>query len=351
MANERVLDSKIQLRNDTAANWKAANPVLLKGELGIEIDTRKLKIGDGISPWTGLKYVSDNVLVENTNPTATDTDHDVGVIWVNQSEKTVFILIATSSTAAVWKRLVSGDEVTIVAEAQVAQKLKTARAISLTGDVTGATTFDGSEDAAITVVLKNSGANEGTFTKVTVNEKGLVTKTELLTPEDIPELTLAKITDAGTAASRDVGTAEGNLVAVGADGKINETLLPKIAITDTHVVADEAEMLALIAEKGDVAIRTDLNRSFILKQAPADNLANWLELKSPECTVFSVNGKQGDIVLSTTDVGEGENLYYTEERDNANFEKNFAKKSAKDLSGGEDVLLATDTFVLNGGNA
>lgn len=351
MANERVLDSKIQLRNDTAANWKAANPVLLKGEIGIEIDTRKLKIGDGISVWTGLKYVSDNVLVENTNPTASDTDHDVGVIWVNQSEKTVFILIATSSTAAVWKRLVSDEEVIVVAESQVAQKLKTARAISLSGDVTGATTFDGSEDAAITVVLKNTGANEGTFTKVTVNEKGLITKTELLTPEDIPELTLAKITYAGTAANRDVGTAEGNLVAVGADGKINETLLPKIAITDTHVVADEAEMLALTAEKGDVAIRTDLNRSFILKQAPADNLANWLELKSPECTVFSVNGKQGDIVLSTTDVGEGENLYYTEERDNANFEKNFAKKSAKDLSGGEDVLLATDTFVLNGGNA
>ena len=351
MANERILDSKIQIRNDTAANWKAANPVLLKGELGIEIDTRKLKIGDGISPWTGLKYVSDNVLVENTNPTATDTDHDVGVIWVNQSEKTVFILIATSSTAAVWKRLVSGDEVTIVAEAQVAQKLKTARAISLSGDVTGATTFDGSEDAAITVVLKNTSATEGTFTKVTVNEKGLITKTELLTPEDIPDLTLAKITDAGTAAKRDVGTAEGNLVELGADGKINETLLPKIAITDTHVVADEAEMLALTAEKGDVAIRTDKNRSFILKQAPADNLANWLELKSPECTVFSVNGKTGDIVLSTTDVGEGENLYYTEERDNANFESNFAKKSAKDLSGGEDVLLATDTFVLNGGNA
>ena len=351
MANERILDSKIQIRNDTAANWKAANPVLLKGELGIEIDTRKLKIGDGISPWTGLKYVSDNVLVENTNPTATDTDHDVGVIWVNQSEKTVFILFATSSTAAVWKRLVSGDEVTIVAEAQVAQKLKTARAISLSGDVTGATTFDGSEDAAITVVLKNTSATEGTFTKVTVNEKGLITKTELLTPEDIPDLTLAKITDAGTAAKRDVGTAEGNLVEIGADGKINETLLPKIAITDTHVVADEAEMLALTAEKGDVAIRTDKNRSFILKQAPADNLANWLELKSPECTVFSVNGKTGDIVLSTTDVGEGENLYYTEERDNANFESNFAKKSAKDLSGGEDVLLATDTFVLNGGNA
>lgn len=351
MANERVLDSKIQLRNDTAANWKAANPVLLKGEIGVEIDTRKLKIGDGISGYNSLKYISGDLTVANSDPKATDTDHDVGELWINQNDKKVFVLIATSETSAVWKRLVCGDEVVVVAEAEVAQKLKTARAISLSGDVTGATTFDGSEDVAITVVLKNTGASEGTFTKVTVNEKGLITKTELLTPEDIPELTLAKITDAGTAAKRDVGTEEGNLVELSANGKISESLLPKIAITDTHVVADEAEMLALDAQKGDVAIRSDLNRSFILKAEPASDRTNWLELQSPECTVFSVNGKQGDVVLTTTDIDEGSNLYYTNERDTENFEKNFAKKTAKDLSGGDDVLLATDTFVLNGGNA
>jgi hypothetical protein len=351
MATERVLDSRIQLRNDTAANWKAANPVLLKGELGIEIDTRKLKIGDGISAYTGLKYVSEDLIVANNNPTTTDTDYDVGELWVNQSDKQVFILIATSESSAVWKRLVTADEIVVVAEAQVAQKLKTARAISLSGDVTGATTFDGSEDAAITVVLKNTGAEAGTFTKVTVNEKGLITKTELLTATDIPELTLAKITDAGTAAARDVGTQEGNLVEISANGKISETLLPAIAITDTYPVSSEEEMLALTAQKGDVAIRSDESRSYILKQEPATEKANWLELKSPECTVFSVNGKQGDVVLSTTDIGEGSNLYYTEARDTANFEENFAKKTAKDLSGGDEVLYESDTFVINGGNA
>ena len=54
MANEtteRVLESRIQLRNDTAANWAAANPVLLKGEIGIELDTRKIKVGDGTTDW------------------------------------------------------------------------------------------------------------------------------------------------------------------------------------------------------------------------------------------------------------------------------------------------------------
>lgn len=351
MANERVLDTKIQLRNDTAANWKAANPILLKGELGIEIDTRKLKIGDGISPWLGLKYVCDSIVVENSNPTAGDTEYDVGELWVNQSEKSVFVLIATSASAAVWKRLVSSDEIVVVAEAQVAQKLKIARAISLTGDVTGATTFDGSEDAAITVVLKNTGATEGTFTKVTVNEKGLITNTELLTPDDIPELTLSKIKDAGTAAKRNIGSEEGNIVVLDAKGKISKKYLPAIAITEPFVVASEEEMLALTAQKGDVAIRTDECKTYILKDTPTSDIGNWLELLSPECKINSVNGQSGVVVLTTSEIDEAKNLYYTEERDDENFEKNFARKTAKDLSGGDEVLLATDTIILNGGNA
>lgn len=351
MTTERILDSRIQIRNDTAANWKAANPVLLKGELGIEIDTRKMKIGDGISAYTALKYVSEDIVVGNTSPTDADTNYDVGELWINQSEKTAHVLIATSDTSAVWKRLVTAEEIVVVAESIVAQKLKTARAISLAGDVTGVTTFDGSADATITAILVNTGANAGTFTKVTVNEKGLITKTELLTPDDIPALTLAKITDAGTAAARNVGVDVGNLVEVGANGKISDTVLPPLAITDTHAVADEAEMLALDAQRGDIAIRADENKSYILKQTPATDRTNWLELKSPDCKVHSVNGKVGDVVLSTTDVSEGENLYYTEERDTANFETNFVKKTSKELSDGATVLHETDTYVINGGNA
>lgn len=291
--DNRILDSKIQIRNDTAANWKAANPVLLKGEVGIEIDTRKMKVGDGISQWTALKYISDDIVIANTNPTDTDTDHDVGEFWVNQAEKTLYVLISTSATAAIWKRIPTAEELVVVAEAQVAQKLKEARTISIVGDATGATTFDGSADASITLILQNTGAAEGTFTKVTVNEKGLITKTELLTPDDIPALTLAKITDAGTAAARNVGTAEGNLVEVGANGKIADSVLPPLAITEPYAVNDEAEMLALDAQKGDVAIRADEGKSYILKQTPASDRTNWLELKSPECKVLSVNGKSG----------------------------------------------------------
>ncbi len=48
---------QIQLRNDTAAAWTAANPVLARGELGVEIDTFKVKMGDGALPWNDLPYL------------------------------------------------------------------------------------------------------------------------------------------------------------------------------------------------------------------------------------------------------------------------------------------------------
>lgn len=53
----------LQLRNDLAANWTSKNPVLAKGEMGIETDTNKFKFGDGVSTWTALGYASTEEVV------------------------------------------------------------------------------------------------------------------------------------------------------------------------------------------------------------------------------------------------------------------------------------------------
>jgi hypothetical protein len=47
---------KIQLRRDSAANWTTANPILAQGEIGLELDTQKFKMGDGTTAWTTLGY-------------------------------------------------------------------------------------------------------------------------------------------------------------------------------------------------------------------------------------------------------------------------------------------------------
>ncbi len=49
---------QIQQRRDTAAAWTAANPTLAEGEFGLETDTQKIKIGNGLTVWTALAYHS-----------------------------------------------------------------------------------------------------------------------------------------------------------------------------------------------------------------------------------------------------------------------------------------------------
>ena len=47
---------QIQLRRGDAADWTATNPLLAEGEVGVEIDTLKLKVGNGVDNWNTLPY-------------------------------------------------------------------------------------------------------------------------------------------------------------------------------------------------------------------------------------------------------------------------------------------------------
>ena len=457
MANT-TLDVKIQIRNDTKNNWTTQNPVLLKGEMGVETDTRKFKFGDGVSDWKTLEYASaTGAIIMNKAPTPTDSGYDVGAMWVDTAANKAYLLFNNTTNQAVWKQLVTPDDlsdlgagdmlksqfannpkaeqgyvnaaivadtanattgtltagsktfngsanVTVTADdlgaltavpseyvkntdygtaetggvvkstakgtdtvtigadgtmtigkaseavaADTATTLATGRTISVAGDATGTSpVFDGSANVTIPLVLANSGVVAGTFTKVTVDAKGRVTEgVANLTAADIPELTLSKISDAGTAAAKDFGTAEGNVPVLGAGGKLSEAVIPAIAITDTFVVDSQAAMLALGAQQGDVAVRTDVNKTFILKVAPATTLANWVELETPTDAVTSVNGLTGAVTLTTSEVAEGSNLYFTTARANAN----WVTHASTELTDSDTLLRTTDTFILNGGNA
>lgn len=78
-----------------------------------------------------------------------------------------------------------------------------------------------------------------------------------------------------------VATLDGN-------AKIPVTQLPPLAIKETFVVGSQAAMLALTAQQGDAAIRTDISKTFFLVQEPASVLANWQEVLTPTDGVTSV---------------------------------------------------------------
>ena len=62
---------QILLRADTAANWSSVNPILAAGEIGTEVDTSLLKVGDGVTAWNALSYSRVDLTLSRNATTAT----------------------------------------------------------------------------------------------------------------------------------------------------------------------------------------------------------------------------------------------------------------------------------------
>ena len=53
-----VVSTTFQFKRGLASAWTKVNPTLAAGEPGFELDTGKLKIGNGSTPWNDLEYLS-----------------------------------------------------------------------------------------------------------------------------------------------------------------------------------------------------------------------------------------------------------------------------------------------------
>jgi hypothetical protein len=191
---------------------------------------------------------------------------------------------------------------TVSGNAGTATKLATARSLKTKLDSTTAVTFDGSAaQDAIPVTGTLPAANGGTgVTTISGLIKGNGTSAfSVASAADIPALTLAKISDAGTAASKNTGTTSGTVPLLDSNGKLPESVIPVIAIVDVKTAASEAAMLALAnLHTGDICVRSDTNTMYILQSTPASTLANWIPIETPNA-VLSVNGLTGAVTVTT----------------------------------------------------
>lgn len=97
------------------------------------------------------------------------------------------------------------------------------------------------------------------------------------------------------------GAANG-VASLDANGLVPSAQLPPLATTETFVVASQAAMLALSAQTGDFAVRTDVSKTFILSGTDPTVLSDWTELQMGG-DVLSVNGQTGTVSLGAADVG------------------------------------------------
>ena len=113
----KTLNTRIQIRNDLAATWTEKNPVLLKGEMGVETDTRKIKIGDGLNKWSALGYSGADVAdIEKVIANNRDTTYSLEPT-VDQTDAQVLATIEApkDGDTAIAKRIISGDKASYTA--------------------------------------------------------------------------------------------------------------------------------------------------------------------------------------------------------------------------------------------
>lgn len=80
---------------------------------------------------------------------------------------------------------------------------------------------------------------------------------------------------------------------------------PSFLVSDVYTVADEAAQLALVAQEGDIAIRSDENKTYAHNGGSSGTMADWSLLLTPTDAVLSVAGKTGAVTLVKGDVGLG----------------------------------------------
>lgn len=353
MANLNVQNVRIILKNDTAAKWATSTLVLKKGELALESDTGKFKFGDGVHKFSEISSYGGCIVSANA---------DNGFITIDGVKTKVYELPIGSTTTVggvksgfsdaqgadnTGKVQIGNDGTLTLALVDKANKLAQAITLSIDGDVTGSTTTDGSANATITVALPTQQNIDTTksYTKVRFNAKGIAVSGD-------ESITLSDVSDAGTAASKNTGTAAGNVPILGVDGKLDTAVLPALATGETKVVADDAARFALTTadvQEGDVVIVTGTQKTyFVIDSTKLSVEAGYAQVLTPDAPVQSVNGKTGVVTLDTDDVSEGSNnLYYTDAR----VATKVATMNTTDMADGATVLHTTDALILDGGDS
>lgn len=106
---DKTLKTRIQLRHDPAATWEEKNPKLLTGEMGVETDTGKIKIGDGTNLWNALPY-SGGDEAKNFDVVPNNGEEDVAAITRVVGDAELHI-----GDTAIVKRIISGDKTSYTA--------------------------------------------------------------------------------------------------------------------------------------------------------------------------------------------------------------------------------------------
>lgn len=251
------LEGVWQARRDTAANWTTANPTLAQGELGFETDTRKAKLGDGVTAWTSLAYLYQLVSEKGQSNGYAPLDGNGDVPFVNLPGE-----LATSdevtTTVESMALLISSNLSDVNNAATAFANIKQAASATATGvvelattaeidtgtDTTRAITPQGLATSALKAKVDGIEAGADVTSTANVTAAGALMDSEV--DADIKTLTLPAGTTISTFGASlvddaDAAEARTTLGALGTTQSINS----QVGTTYTLVLTDENKLVTM----------------------------------------------------------------------------------------------------------
>ena len=250
-----VKDKLIEVAKDNTAPLTSPAGIIVPKYNGTDYGALVID-SDGNAKVGDVKLKADgNIDVNNSDlqTLATRTGLQDGqlVKW-DDTQKTLVpdTTVASNASSALSKANANTTEITNikngttkVGKADSADKLTTARTISLSGDATGSTTFDGSANKEISVTLSNTGVTAGTYNTVTVDAKGRVTAAS---SKNYSTKVVQTITGDGSKTSFDVAHTLGTDVSVQVYLK-NQTVgadtVDELVMVDTYTLNNKVKLL------------------------------------------------------------------------------------------------------------
>ena len=294
---------RILLRRDIASNWVLNNPILLSGEIGIESDTNKFKIGNG-SRWNSITSYA----FKPGEANGIATLDSAGKIPTSQlpNQTSVSGEVAAAISALTTTSLAEGtnkyftdarsiaanataiSEVAATSAADSTAKANAAQAAAISAASTDATTKANAAQAAAILDAEGKIATAKSEAISTASNDATAKVNQALT-----DTTAAITTAVSTAITQEVGNRNTAIsTAIG-----NEVINRNVAI--------QAEIMDLTTS--DIEEGTNL---YFTNQRAKDAVAPDITAAIAAIPV----GSGGSIITSTTNLPEGTNLYFTNSR-------------------------------------
>lgn len=262
----------IQSRRGTLANWSTVNPILADGEIGVDLTTLRIKVGNGTSTWNQLDYsfakiffgvvppannlgYKNDVYIDSlsgliynkTNDSTWAAGSSVTGNYVNLSD--VGITVASLSGGKIPDTQIPDG---IARDSEITNALSSYILSSQKNVANGVASLDANStipDAQIPAAI----ARDSEVTTAINNLSSALTTSIGNVATDLSTNYVSNTTK---------GAANG-VATLGSDGKLTAGQIPAISIVDTHVVASLNAQNALSVQKGDFVIRTDQGKTYI----------------------------------------------------------------------------------------